>query len=220
MGLTALTTTKYGHLRKRTGARMDKTMEKGIQGRADEKLLGQALLWASLRDWQPEPNHQHGISYFDTADGLLKEHQAALRLCWRERPQRVAAKLRNTDTPDGMRAHEEYQCEAVSLLDGLRRLPELGAPNDLRERALAADPAGNLHGSFRRVRFCCRRAIPCAKWRLTKANCVITVNRRRCARSNLSMSQAVRISFHALAAATAADLVVEPTSKLARAMAL
>ena len=53
-------------------------------------------------------------------------------------------KLRNTDTPDGMRAHEEYQCEAVSLLDGLRRLPELGAPNDLCERALAADLQDHL----------------------------------------------------------------------------
>ena len=54
-------------------------------------------------------------SYFDTADGLLKEHQAALRLR-RENDRSVCCmKLRNTDTPDGMRAHEEYQCEAVSL---------------------------------------------------------------------------------------------------------
>ena len=59
-------------------------------------------------------------------------------------------KLRNTDTPDGMRAHEEYQCEAVSLLDGLRRLPELGAPNDLCERALAADLQEICTVSFRR----------------------------------------------------------------------
>ena len=41
---------------------MDKTMEKEYKWRADEKLLGQALLWASSR--QPEPNHQHGIQLF------------------------------------------------------------------------------------------------------------------------------------------------------------
>ena len=37
-----------------------------------------------------------------------------------------------------------------SLLDGLRRLPELGAPNDLCERALAADLQEICTVSFRR----------------------------------------------------------------------
>lgn len=172
---------------------MDKTMEKEYKWRADEKLLGQALLWASSRIGSQSRTINMESSYFDTADGLLKEHQAALRLR-RENDRSVCCmKLRNTDTPDGMRAHEEYQCEAVSLLDGLRRLPELGAPNDLCERRWR--PICRKSARFRSagVRFCCRRAIPCAKWRLTKANCVITVNRRRCARSNLSMSQAARI---------------------------
>ena len=110
---------------------MDKTMEKEYKWRADEKLLGQALLWASSRIGSQSRTINMESSYFDTADGLLKEHQAALRLR-RENDRSVCCmKLRNTDTPDGMRAHEEYQCEAVSLLDGLRRLPELGAPNDL-----------------------------------------------------------------------------------------
>ena len=118
---------------------MDKTMEKEYKWRADENLLGQALLWASSRIGSQSRTINMESSYFDTADGLLKEHQAALRLR-RENDRSVCCmKLRNTDTPDGMRAHEEYQCEAVSLLDGLRRLPELGAPNDLCERALAAD---------------------------------------------------------------------------------
>lgn len=172
---------------------MDKTMEKEYKWRADEKLLGQALLWASSRIGSQSRTINMESSYFDTADGLLKEHQAALRLR-RENDRSVCCmKLRNTDTPDGMRAHEEYQCEAVSLLDGLRRLPELGAPNDLCERRW--QPTCRKSARFRSagVRFCCRRAILCAKWRLTKANCVITVNRRRCARSNLSMSQAARI---------------------------
>ena len=129
---------------------MDKTMEKEYKWRADEKLLGQALLWASSRIGSQSRTINMESSYFDTADGLLKEHQAALRLR-RENDRSVCCmKLRNTDTPDGMRAHEEYQCEAVSLLDGLRRLPELGAPNDLCERALAADLQEICTVSFRR----------------------------------------------------------------------
>ena len=62
---------------------MDKTMEKEYKWRADEKLLGQALLWASSRIGSQSRTINMESSYFDTADGLLKEHQAALR------PQRV-----------------------------------------------------------------------------------------------------------------------------------
>ena len=51
---------------------MDKTMEKEYKWRADEKLLGQALLWlprglaarAEPSTWNP--------AIFDTADGLLR----------------------------------------------------------------------------------------------------------------------------------------------------
>ena len=54
---------------------MDKTMEKEYKWRADEKLLGQALLWASSRIGSQSRTIQMESSYFDTADGLLKEHQ-------------------------------------------------------------------------------------------------------------------------------------------------
>ena len=60
---------------------MDKTMEKEYKWRADEKLLGQALLWASLRIGSQSRTINMESSYFDTADGLLKEqrvlHEAA-----------------------------------------------------------------------------------------------------------------------------------------------
>ena len=79
---------------------MDKTMEKEYKWRADEKLLGQALLWASSRIGSQSRTINMESSYFDTADGLLKEHQAALRLR-RENDRSVCCmKLRNTDTPE------------------------------------------------------------------------------------------------------------------------
>ena len=172
---------------------MDKTMEKEYKWRADEKLLGQALLWASSRIGSQSRTINMESSYFDTADGLLKEHQAALRLR-RENDRSVCCmKLRNTDTPDGMRAHEEYQCEAISLLDGLRRLPELGAPNDLCERALAADLQEICTVSFRRCAVLLQEGDTVCEMALDEGELRHTVNRRRCARSNWSMSQAARI---------------------------
>ena len=94
---------------------MDKTMEKEYKWRADEKLLGQALLWASSRIGSQSRTINMESSYFDTADGLLKEHQAALRLR-RENDRSVCCmKLRNTNTPDGMRAHEEYQLSLIHI---------------------------------------------------------------------------------------------------------
>ena len=166
---------------------MDKTMEKEYKWRADEKLLGQALLWASSRIGSQSRTINMESSYFDTADGLLKEHQAALRLR-RENDRSVCCmKLRNTDTPDGMRAHEESQCEAVSLLDGL-----LQEGDTVCEMAL---DEGELRHNGKSAPLC---------------------------EIELEYVAGSEDTFHALAAELAQqlDLVVEPTSKLARAMAL
>ena len=161
---------------------MDKTMEKEYKWRADEKLLGQALLWASSRIGSQSRTINMESSYFDTADGLLKEHQAALRLR-RENDRSVCCmKLRNTDTPDGMRAHEEYQCEAVSLQEG----------DTVCEMAL---DEGELRHNGKSAPLC---------------------------EIELEYVAGSEDTFHALAVELAQqlDLVVEPTSKLARAMAL
>lgn len=149
---------------------MNKTMEKEYKWRADEKLLGQALLWASSRIGSQSRTINMESSYFDTADGLLKEHQAALRLR-RENDRSVCCmKLRNTDTPDGMRAHEEYQCEAVSLLG--RSAPFARAWCAERPVRLGAGSRPQETAPFHSagVRSAAGWAIPCAKWRLTKAN--------------------------------------------------
>lgn len=201
---------------------MDKTMEKEYKWRADEKLLGQALLWASSRIGSQSRTINMESSYFDTADGLLKEHQAALRLR-RENDRSVCCmKLRNTDTPDGMRAHEEYQCEAVSLLDGLRRLPELGAPNDLCERALAADLLEICTVSFRRCAVLLQEGDTVCEMALDEGELRHNGKSAPLCEIELEYVAGSEDTFHALAVELAQqlDLVVEPTSKLARAMAL
>ena len=97
---------------------MNKTMEKEYKWRADELLLNRALLWASSRIGSQSRTIRMESSYFDTADGMMRNKKAALRLR-RENERTVCCmKLRNTDTPDGMRAHEEYQRHRSRQLAG------------------------------------------------------------------------------------------------------
>lgn len=201
---------------------MDNTMEKEYKWRADEKLLGQALLWASSRIGSQSRTIQMESSYYDTADGLLKANQAALRLR-RENDRSVCCmKLRNEDTPDGMRAHEEYQCEAVSLLDGLRRLPALGAPKALCEQALAADLVEICTVSFHRCAVLLQEGDTVCELALDEGELRRSGKSAPLCEIELEYVAGGEDKFHALAAELAQqlDLVIEPMSKLARAMAL
>ena len=111
---------------------MNKTMEKEYKWRADELLLNRALLWASSRIGSQSRTIRMESSYFDTADGMLRNKKAALRLR-RENERTVCCmKLRGEEeSTDGLRAHEEYQCDAGPLEDGLQQRPEKGAPEAL-----------------------------------------------------------------------------------------
>ena len=201
---------------------MNNTMEKEYKWRADEQMLGQALLWASSRIGSQSRTIQMESSYYDTADGLLKKNQAALRLR-RENDRSVCCmKLRNEDTPDGMRAHEEYQCEAVSLLEGLRKLPELGAPKDLCEQALAADLQEICTVSFRRCAVLLQEGDTVCELALDQGELRHEGRTAPLCEIELEYVAGGEDKSRALAAEIAQqlDLVVEPTSKLARAMAL
>ena len=113
---------------------------------------------------------------------------------------------------------------AVSLFDGLRRLPELGAPNDLCERALAADLQEICTvSSFRR----CAVLLQEGRYRayemaLDEGELRHNGKSAPLCEIELEYVAGSEDTFHALAAELAQqlDLVVEPTSKLARAMAL
>lgn len=68
--------------------------------------------------------------YYDTPDGLLKKQGGALRL--RQENDRSVCCMKRTLKRDGAQAiREEYETEAQSVEDGLKRLPEAGAPKDL-----------------------------------------------------------------------------------------
>lgn len=201
---------------------MDKTMEKEYKWRADEKLLGQALLWASSRIGSQSRTINMESSYFDTADGLLKEHQAALRLAPRERPQRVL--------------HEAAQHGYAGRHACPRGVPVRGGLSAGRsapfarawcaERpvraALAADLQEICTVSFRRCAVLLQEGDTVCEMALDEGELRHNGKSAPLCEIELEYVAGSEDTFHALAAELAQqlDLVVEPTSKLARAMAL
>ena len=131
-------------------------------------------------------------------------------------------KLRNTDTPDGLRAHEEYQCEAKTLEDGLCRLPEQGAPRELCEKALAAPLVCTCKVNFRRCAVLLQEGDTVCELALDQGELAHEGRTAPLCEIELEYVAGGEDGFHALAAELAAqlDLVPEPLSKLARAMRL
>lgn len=75
--------------------------------------------------------------YYDTTDRLLRTRKIALRMRRENQVQMCCLKLRDASN-DGLHVHEEYECPAASLEEGLRALPDRGAPADLCQALAAA----------------------------------------------------------------------------------
>ena len=69
-------------------------------------------------------------SYYDTASHWLRSRKIALRLRRENDKQMCCLKLQDS-ARDGLHIHDEFECPAASLTDGLNELPKLGAPSDL-----------------------------------------------------------------------------------------
>lgn len=169
---------------------MNKTMEKEYKWRADEYLLGQALLWASSRIGSQSRTIHMQSQYFDTLDGLLRQQQGALRLRRENERSVCCLKLRNENTPDGMRAHEEYQCDAKTVQEGLHALPDKGAPRDLCEQALAAQLEMICNVDFRRCAVLLQEGDTVCELALDEGTLRHGGVPRRCARSSWNTLQA------------------------------
>ena len=73
---------------------------------------------------------QMAAVYYDTADDLVHRSGAALRI--RRENDRSVCCMKRTLMKEGAQAlREEYEVEAETLLEGLQKLPEAGAPRDL-----------------------------------------------------------------------------------------
>ncbi len=70
--------------------------------------------------------------YYDTADDLVYKNGAAVRI--RRENRRTICCMKRTIKKEGASAlREEYEVEAADLADGLRKLPDVGAPRDFCE---------------------------------------------------------------------------------------
>lgn len=197
-------------------------MEKEYKWRADEWVLGQALLWASSRIGSQSRTIHMKSQYFDTADGLLRRNDAALRLR-RENDRSVCCmKRRNSNTPAGMRAHEEYECDAQTVEEGLAALPGKGAPRALCEQALAARLETICTVDFRRCAILLQQEDTVCELALDEG--MLHHNGRSAPLCEIELEWIAGSEevFHALAADLAdyLSLTPEPESKLARAMKL
>ncbi len=70
--------------------------------------------------------------YFDTPEGMLREQKIGLRLRRENAETLCCMKLRNA-SENGLHVHEEYECAADTLAEGLLQLPAKGAPAALCE---------------------------------------------------------------------------------------
>nr|WP_297178662.1 CYTH domain-containing protein [uncultured Agathobaculum sp.] len=201
---------------------MNRTMEKEYKWRADEGKLGQALLWASSCIGSQSRIVHMQSRYFDTADGLLRSQQAALRLRRENNNSICCLKLRNENTPDGMRAHEEYECAAPSITEGLRCLPQKGAPAALCAQALAGPLEEICAVDFRRCAVLIQQGDMVCELALDQGIMRRGNNTAPLCEIELEYVAGSEQAFRALAADLAGQLalVPEPDSKLVRAMRL
>lgn len=111
-------------------------MELEFKWDAEPALQENVLLWALDRNAARARLTRMDARYFDTADGLLAADKTALRLRQEGTESVCCLKLRGTNVRGGLHSHEEYECPAENLADGLHDLPGRGAPPELCARLL------------------------------------------------------------------------------------
>ena len=102
-------------------------MEREFKWKANSNDYNKILKELNLSEDEAVEMH---ASYYDTAAHWLRSHKIALRLR-RENDKQVCCLKLQDSARDGLHVHDEFECAAASLTDGLNELPKHGAPNDL-----------------------------------------------------------------------------------------
>lgn len=102
-------------------------MEREFKWKANSNDYNKILKELNLSEDEAVEMH---ASYYDTAAHWLRSHKIALRLR-RENDKQVCCLKLQDSARDGLHVHDEFECAAASLTDGLNELPKYGAPNDL-----------------------------------------------------------------------------------------
>lgn len=92
--------------------------------------------------------HMDAIYYDDTAHSL-RDRKIGLRLR-SENGRKVCCMKLRTEAQNGLHVHEEYECAADTLIDGLQKLPAHGASADLCQRLAQSELIPIAHVCFDR----------------------------------------------------------------------
>lgn len=197
-------------------------MEKEYKWRADEEILNHALLWASALIGSQSRTIRMQSSYYDTDDGLLRQNETSLRLRKENEKVICCMKLRNTSTAEGMRAHEEYECEASSIEEGIQLLPSFGAPSTICSLAQDATLRVQCTIDFSRVAILLQRGNTVCELALDKGIMRHNYNAQGFCEIELEFIAGDEAVFHQIAIEISEHLklIPEPQSKLARAFSL
>ncbi len=162
----------------------------------------------------------HAI-YYDTVAGDVRRMHGGLRMR-RENDDNICCLKLSACAQDACKTREEYQVAAKDILDGLRHLPDVGAPQDVCELLLAGNPVVICETEFvreaRQVEtddFVAELAVDRGEMRRGGKSAPIN-------EVELEFKSGSMEAFHRFAAELQQTypLAVQPLSKLARAMAL
>ena len=158
--------------------------------------------------------------YYETADGLLRQNGAALRLR-RENDRTVCCLKQGKRIINGCTVRNEYETDAQNITDGLKKLPQSGAPAALCSALLCAELRELARTEFTRRAFLlcdpactAELALDCGK--LGREQQTVPFSE-----VELEFKAGDTDAFHRLAQKlqNAFSLELQPLSKLARAIA-
>ncbi len=160
-------------------------------------------------------------TYYDTAAEDVRRMRGGLRIR-QENDESVCCLKLAAQASGACKARQEFEVNARDIADGLMRLPEVGAPADVCEMLLVAEPQPTCETDFTRREY----VLACDDF--TAALAIDTGEMRRQGRTapihemELEHLSGSEEAFHACATRMQErfGLETQPLSKLARAMAL
>ncbi len=159
--------------------------------------------------------------YYDTPVRDVYAMHGGLRIR-RENDTSVCCLKMSAESTEACKTRLEFEVVAQSIEEGLEKLPQAGAPQDVCERLLAGEPVPICSTAFTRHEC----ALACAGFRAELAFDVGEMHRNGKTAPiheiELEYVSGSEGSFHAFAAELEEQftLIVQPLSKLARAMSL
>lgn len=187
-----------------------------------EDVLAGLLTDAAIAPMFGDPHEiRMRATYYDTPAEDVHRMRGGLRIR-QENDESVCCLKLAAQASGACKARQEFEVSARDIADGLKRLPEMGAPADVCEMLLAAGPQPTCETDFTRREY----VLTCDDF--TAALAIDTGEMRRQGRSapihelELEYLGGSREVFHACATRMQErfGLETQPLSKLARAMVL